>query len=131
MQRISEIEWGEDNAASDRDLAHYFVQSTAFTRLKGKRKGLVVGRKGAGKSALRRMLETHFAAEANTVVVSLSPSYASIKSVLNDPHLSTNFCREIFFKHNCLRKMLDDCIVAFGEGLGGYRNGEGEAFSRD
>jgi hypothetical protein len=53
---ISEISWGDDSAELDPLLLNYFVASDAFQRLRSKSKSIVVGRKGSGKSALRKKL---------------------------------------------------------------------------
>ena len=94
---ISEINWGADSAENDPHLLQYFYVSPAFRRLSTRQKQLVTGRKGAGKSALRARLSTHFSAEPDTFVISIAPEYGTIRSILNDKDLRTSFGQEIFF----------------------------------
>lgn len=54
--RLADINWGDDSAEKDPQLLQYFVSSSAFERGKQKRKNIIVGRKGSGKSALRKPL---------------------------------------------------------------------------
>jgi len=96
---ISEINWGDDSAERDPFLLEYFVTSDAFQRLKSKSKSIVVGRKGSGKSALRKKLEQTFELEKDTYVINLSPKFNSIRNILNDREIVEKFGQEIFFQH--------------------------------
>ena len=58
--KLKKIEWGDDSAERDRDLLSYFVSTESYDRLSKKTKFLVTGRKGSGKSALRKKLEADF-----------------------------------------------------------------------
>jgi len=113
--KLCEIRWGDDSAEKDPYLLEYFVASDTFRRLKQKAKGLVVGRKGSGKSALRKKLEQEFAAEEDTFVVSLTPKYNSIKAVLNDKAIVDSFGKEVFFQHTWLRQILLDSLCRVGD----------------
>lgn len=114
--RLSEINWGQDSAENDPNLLQYFQDSEAFARLQARRKQIVVGRKGSGKSALREKLAEYFGRETNTTVITISPTYQAIRSVLNDADLHGGFGSEIFFQHTWLRQILLDCLASVGHG---------------
>lgn len=116
---ISEINWGDDSAERDPSLLDYFVASDAFQRLRLKSKSIVVGRKGSGKSALRKKLEQTFQLQDDTYVVNLSPNFNSIRNILNDRDIAENFCQEIFFQHTWLRQILLDCLCKVGHNARG------------
>jgi energy-coupling factor transporter ATP-binding protein EcfA2 len=109
--KLSQIEWGDDSAEKDPSLLEYFVRSDAFRRISQRSKGLVVGRKGSGKSALRKALSDHFSKQTDTHVINLSPSYNAIRNVLNDKEIADSFGQEIFFQHTWLRQILLDSLL--------------------
>ena len=107
---INQIQWGDDSAEKDPNLLEYFVDSDAFRRVAEKSKGIVIGRKGSGKSALRTKLNETFENLNDAHVVNLSPKYNSIRTVLNDQEIVNEFGREIFFQHTWLRHILLDSL---------------------
>ena len=117
--RLSEIIWGQDSAENDPNLLQYFQDSEAFARLQQRRKQIVVGRKGSGKSALRAKLAQEFSREPGTTVITISPTFQAIRSILNEPDLHQNFGSEIFFQHTWLRQILLDCLAAVGHDVKG------------
>lgn len=129
--RLIDINWGADSAENDPHLLQYFYDSSAFRRLSSRQKQLVIGRKGAGKSALRARLATHFSSEADTFVVSIAPQYTTIRSILNEKDLQSTFGQEIFFQHTWLRQILIDCLAAVGHGAKGKYASDSMAFARD
>lgn len=128
--RISEINWGDDSAERDPFLLEYFVISDSFERLSGKSKSIVVGRKGSGKSALRKKLEKTFESENDTHVINLSPNYNSIRNILNDKEIKDGFGQEIFFQHTWLRQILLDCLCHVGHHAKGKFAPESLDFAR-
>lgn len=58
--RICDIDWGDDSAEKDPRLLEYFVDSDALKRLQSKSKSIAIGRKGSGKSALRKKIRGIF-----------------------------------------------------------------------
>lgn len=129
--RLSDIDWGADSAENDPHLLQYFFDSTAFGRIKNKRKQFVIGRKGAGKSALRSRLKTYFEEQPNTYVVSVAPQYTTIRSILNENDLQNAFGQEIFFQHTWLRQILTDCLAAVGHDVKGKYAADSTAFARN
>ncbi len=111
---LRNIEWGDDSAENDQNLLEYFVLTESYKRLSRKSKSLVIGRKGSGKSALRKKLENDFDVKEDTHVINISPKYASIRNIINDVSLRENFGEEIFFQHTWLRQMMLDSLCMIG-----------------
>lgn len=129
--KLRDIKWGDDSAEKDPFLLKYFVTSDAFRRLRQKSKNIVVGRKGSGKSALRKKLEAEFSAEPDTFVVNLSPKYNSIRNILNDVDIVKHFGKEIFFQHTWLRQILLDCLCKVGDNVKGKYAQDSIEFARN
>jgi hypothetical protein len=116
---LNEMNWGDDSAERDDLLLSYFVNTESYRRLATKSKSIVVGRKGSGKSALRKKLEADFNKDGATHVVNISPKYSSIRNILNERSLAESFGEEIFFQHSWLRQMLLDCLCRIGHSAKG------------
>lgn len=129
--QLNQINWGADSAENDPHLLRYFYDSAAFMRISKKQKQLVVGRKGAGKSALRSRLKTFFELDPDTYVISIAPQYTTIRSILNEGDLQNSFGEEIFFQHTWLRQILTDCLAAAGHAVKGKYAGHSLDFARD
>lgn len=127
---LNKIAWGDDSAERDKDLISYFIRTDNFGRLLNKSKSIVVGRKGSGKSALRKKLELEYSAENNTYVVNISPKYSSIRNILNEKSLTEDFGEEIFFQHSWLRQMLLDSLCLIGHSAKGKYATESLEFAR-
>lgn len=111
---ISEIDWGDDSAEKDSNLLRYFITSKSFQRIAEKRKSIVVGRKGSGKSALLKKLEDHFRTQEKTIVIRVAPKFNTLRAVLNDQNLQESFGEEIFFQHTWLRQLYLDFLCSIG-----------------
>ena len=111
---LKNIEWGDDSAEKDENLLSYFVSTESYNRLSRKSKSLIIGRKGSGKSALRKKLESDFISQNDTHVINISPKYSSIRNIINDKSLRESFGEEIFFQHSWLRQMMLDALCMFG-----------------
>lgn len=127
---LSTIAWGDDSAEKDSYLLAYFVGAESYNRLLRKDKSIVIGRKGSGKSAPRKKLESEFSAENSTHVVNISPKYSSIINILNDKQLSDNFAEEMFFQHTWLRQIMLDCLCHAGHSAKGKYSSESLEFGR-
>lgn len=128
---IKEIVWGDDSAEKDPNILDYFVSSDHFERIKNKTKNIVVGRKGAGKSALRKKLFKEFARHENTYVINVSPTYNSIKSILNNKDIQGSFGEEIFFQHTWLRHIYIDTLCYIGHAAKGKYSEGSLAYARE
>lgn len=128
--KLSTINWGDDSAEKDPHLLHYFVQSQAFQRLREKQKNIVVGRKGSGKSAVRKKLEQVFTDDPTTHVINLSPKFNSIRNILNDKDIASGFGEEIFFQHTWIRQIMLDCLCLIGHSAKGKYAKDSTEFAR-
>lgn len=128
--KLSSINWGDDSAEKDPHLLNYFIQSPAFQRLRAKQKNLVIGRKGAGKSAVRKKLEQTFNSDSSTHVTNLSPKFNSIRNILNDKDIVAGFGAEIFFQHTWIRQILLDCLCVVGHNAKGTYAKDSVEFAR-
>jgi Cdc6-like AAA superfamily ATPase len=128
---LNEISWGDDSAERDDHLLSYFVDTENYKRLTKKDKFIVVGRKGSGKSALRKKLADWFSSEANTHVINISPRYSSIRNILNEKSLSQGFGEEIFFQHSWLRQIMLDSLCHIGHSAKGAYTSNSLEFARN
>lgn len=127
---LSDINWGDDSAERDPSLLCYFVQTPAFRRLREKQKSILIGRKGSGKSAVRKKLEKDFSTDENAYVINLSPKYNTISNILNDSDIVKGFGSEIFFQHTWIRQILLDCLCHFGSRSKGVFAKDSAGFAR-
>lgn len=127
---IRQIDWGDDSAEKDENLLSYFVDTESYNRLATKTKSVVIGRKGSGKSALRKKLESDFSKQKDTHVINISPKYSSIRNILNEKLLTENFGEEIFFQHSWLRQMMLDSLCVVGHSAKGKYASGSIIFSR-
>jgi len=128
---LKNIEWGDDSAEKDENLLSYFVSTESYNRLSRKSKSLVIGRKGSGKSALRKKLESDFIHQSDTHVINISPKYSSIRNIINDQSLRESFGEEIFFQHSWLRQMMLDALCIFGHKAKGAYATDSMAYARE
>ena len=127
---LTKIEWGDDSAEKDTELLSYFIDTESYGRLFRKSKSIVVGRKGSGKSALRKKLESDFSNDDDTYVINISPKFSSIRNILNEPALSEGFGEEIFFQHSWLRQMMLDSLCTIGHQSKGSYTSESLEYAR-
>ena len=64
--------FGKDRSQEDENLQHYFVKTRQYDEIKRGDKELVLGRKGAGKSALFSMLAKEAQESDDTIPVKIS-----------------------------------------------------------
>ncbi len=64
--------FGKDRAQEDENLQHYFIKTRQYEEIKRGDKELVLGRKGAGKSALFSILAKEAQESDNTIPVKIS-----------------------------------------------------------
>lgn len=129
--KISSINWGDDSAEKDPNLLNYFVSQDAVDRLLERQKNLVIGRKGAGKSAVRKKLSDEFSSKSHHYVLNLSPKFQAIKTILNDKDLTSGLGDEILFCHTWLRQIFLDCLCAVGHGERNKFSTESFEFARN
>lgn len=76
---LHDIDFGKDTAEFDKDLARYFVTTNTYTRILSGKKGIIAGRKGAGKTALMRYLVAD--ADQSRAVIALEASQATLLKI--------------------------------------------------
>ena len=74
LRDIQNVSFGKLAAESeiDKGLKDYFIETGAFVRLKDKKKSIILGNRGSGKSAIIKMLAEYYKSN-NTLVVELIP----------------------------------------------------------
>jgi hypothetical protein len=117
--RLSDIDWGNDSAERDPNLLQYYVTPSDYDRLLAFRKFLVIGRKGSGKSAIRRKLLSDFSSKGNHYVCDICPTFNMVKPILQDRQLRDNFGDELFFQYAWLRHLMAEVFSTIGSGRGG------------
>ncbi|MBP1627961.1 MAG: hypothetical protein H6Q00_2436 [Holophagaceae bacterium] len=127
---LSQINWGDDSAEKDPLLLKYFITSPAYLRILQKQKNMMIGRKGSGKSAVRKKLEDDFSTDTDSHVINMSPKYNAIKNILNDSDIANGFGQEIFFQHTWIRQMLLDCLCVVGHSAKGRYAKDSIEFAR-
>lgn len=105
---IRYIDWGDDSAEADSNLMEYFVDSTTYNLLKLKRKRIVVGRKGSGKSAIRKKLTSEF---QNSICIEITPNENVIKSIASFEFPESMNNSEIAFQYVWLTYIYDKIFI--------------------
>jgi hypothetical protein len=84
MIDLAKLSFGAPAAERDmaQGLAEYFVESEAFRRLESRRKTIVIGNRGTGKSALFKVMAER-SRKAGAVVLELSPENYSYEMLCN------------------------------------------------
>lgn len=77
-----------------------------------------------------KKLEEYFNRDDNTYVINIATKYNSIRNILNDSDIVTNYGEEIFFQHTWMRQILLDCLCHVGEGERGKYVGKSLEFAR-
>ena len=77
---LRHIEFGRDTAEFDRHLSEYFLTTPTFESVKAGEKSVVIGRKGAGKTALLRYCVENETA-ATEYVVKIEASHSTLVKI--------------------------------------------------
>ncbi|MEN4565868.1 P-loop ATPase, Sll1717 family [Pantoea agglomerans] len=119
---LSEINWGDDSAEKDSLLSEYFVESVSFKRITNGSKKIIVGRKGAGKSALMKMSLDSYKKD-NFIVIKVTPSLEVLKSALqtaksihgDDKENSLTHIRDVIYTHTWVSYVYEKMLCLLGE----------------
>lgn len=76
---LHDLDFGKDTAEFDRDLARYFVTTSTYNRVLSGKKGIVAGRKGAGKTALMSFFQAD--SDPSRAVIALEASQATLLKI--------------------------------------------------
>ncbi|MBZ0335005.1 P-loop ATPase, Sll1717 family [Marinobacter sp. AL4B] len=118
MQDIREIDWGNDSAENDPALLTYFVTPSNFNRVTNFKKTFVIGRKGAGKTAIRKKLIDHFSDEKNHIVVEVSPTNGIFRNLAGVDLLKEERGDETIFQFAWLNSIMRKSLNAIGSEQG-------------
>ena len=74
LKHLQNVSFGKLAAESeiDKGLKDYFIETGAFVRLRDRKKSIILGNRGSGKSAIIKMLAEYYKSN-NTLVVELTP----------------------------------------------------------
>lgn len=119
---LSEINWGDDSAEKDSLLSEYFVESVSFKRITNGSKKIIVGRKGAGKSALMKMSLDNYKKD-DFIVIKVTPSLEVLKSALqtaksihgDDKENNLTHIRDVIYTHTWVSYIYEKIICLIGE----------------
>ncbi len=114
MKDIRDIDWGSDSAEHDPALLNYFVTPSSFDRIAQFKKSFVIGRKGAGKTAIRKKLINQFSEEENHVVVEISPTNGIFRNLAGVELLREERSDEVVFQYAWLNSIMRKCLNVIG-----------------
>lgn len=109
--------FGKDRAQEDKNLQHYFVKTRQYDEIKRGDKELVLGRKGAGKSALFSILAKEAQESKDTIPVKISfdgEDFVYIENWLNSHNftepLNNDFKYSLAWKNFILNEIIYSSI---------------------
>ncbi len=114
MNDIRNIDWGNDSAENDPSLLDYFVIPSNFERITEFKKTFVIGRKGAGKTAIRKKLISQFNEGENHVVIEVSPTNGIFRNLAGVELLKEERSDEVIFQYAWLNSIMRKCLNALG-----------------
>lgn len=114
MEDIRNIDWGNDSAENDPDLMTYFITPSNFERIVEFKKTFVIGRKGAGKTAIRKKLISQFAEENEHIVVEISPTNGIFRNLAGVDLLKEERSDETIFQYAWLNSIMRKCLNVIG-----------------
>lgn len=118
MRDIRNIDRGNDSAEYDPELLNYFVTPSNFNRIIDFKKTFVIGRKGAGKTAIRKKLINSYSKESNHIVVEVSPTNGIFRNLAGVELLKEERSDETIFQYAWLNSMMRKCLNAIGSEQG-------------
>ena len=118
MQDLREIDWGNDSAENDPALLTYFVTPSNFDRVTKFKKTFVIGRKGAGKTAIRKKLIDQLSEEKNHIVVEVSPTNGIFRNLAGVDLLKEERGDETIFQYAWLNSIMRKCLNVIGSEQG-------------
>lgn len=115
MIQISSIDWGNDSAEKDQNLLKYFIDQPSLKRLYSRSKTFIVGRKGAGKSAIRKKLVLEYANWQDNYLIEVTPTFNIFSNLISDSDIKTNFNEEVFFQYVWLNHLFKKALLEIGK----------------
>jgi hypothetical protein len=111
---IAKIDWGNDSAEKDPNLLEYFVDHPALERLYRRSKTFIIGRKGSGKSSIRRKFVETSKSWQDVYTIEITPSFNIFSSIITDSDIKNNFNKEIFFQYVWLTHLFKKALIEIG-----------------
>lgn len=111
---IRNIDWGNDSAEHDASLLDYFITPDNFERIVQFKKTFVIGRKGAGKTAIRKKLISQFDKDQNHVVIEISPTNGIFRNLAGVELLKEERSDEVVFQYAWLNSIMRKCLNKIG-----------------
>lgn len=112
---ISKIDWGNDSAEKDPNLMEYFVDHPALERLYRRSKTFIIGRKGSGKSAIRKKFVETSANWVDNYIIEIIPTFNIFSNIIADNDIKYNFNKEIFFQYVWLNFIYKKALIEIGK----------------
>ncbi len=112
---ISSIEWGNDSAEKDPNLLNYFIDQPALNRLYFRTKTFIIGRKGAGKSAIRKKIVTEFSKWEDNYIIEVTPTFNIFSNLISDKDIQKNYNEEVFFQYVWLNYLYKKALIEIGK----------------
>lgn len=111
MFDIRNIDWGNDSAEHDPNLLNYFITPLNFDRVSNFKKTFVIGRKGSGKTAIRKKLFNQFSSSNKHFVIEITPTNSIFRSLSTAQLMNDSTSNDIIFQYawldNIMRKSLN------------------------
>nr|WP_319397643.1 hypothetical protein [uncultured Carboxylicivirga sp.] len=112
---INKIDWGNDSAEKDPNLMEYFVDHPALERLYKRSKTFIIGRKGSGKSAIRKKFIETSSGWEDDYIIEISPTFNIFSNIIADNDIRDNFNKEIFFQYVWLNFIYKKALIEIGK----------------
>ena len=112
---IRNIDWGNDSAEHDPSLLDYFITPDNFNRIVNFKKTFVIGRKGAGKTAIRKKILSQFKGDKDHVTVEISPTNGIFRNLAGVDLLKEERSDEVIFQYAWLNSIMRQCLNKIGD----------------
>lgn len=113
--KISKIDWGNDSAEKDPNLLNYFVNHPSLDRLLKRSKTFIIGRKGAGKSAIRKKVIEQFSKWSDNYIFEITPTFNIFNNIIADKDINEGFNKEVFFQYVWLNYLFKKALIEIGK----------------
>lgn len=126
---LKDIYWGDESAENDTNLLNYFIEPKKIERMVNQSKSIIVGRKGAGKSAIRKYLYDYMKNRGeNQIIVEAAPNYSFISGVKTDDEKILK--NEVFYQNLWCQHLFRRAILFVGDLCQGKKASASEEYAR-
>ncbi len=111
---LRDIYWGDESAENDANLLKYFIDPQKIERMVKQSKSIIVGRKGAGKSAIRKYLSDYMKQRGDKqIVVEAKPNYSFVSTTKRDDEIILK--NEIFYQNLWCQYLFKLAVLEVGD----------------